>query len=203
MASLMQIEPSGKDGQKDNSNSLDKRNYAELFIENKDNIKLLSELEIRTEASRKDKSYKYVGVYLKELADVYNYEGASTASASQRINAVFVAMRIPYTSIPHASKEVVSKMKISKKTKTLGQYLPAPREPDCVLIYRYGDTFNQKMYASIEADEKNPKGEIIDYEEPTEGVRMRVERWLNEIATNEIEISTLKKVGFDTSQLEQ
>lgn len=201
MTQLMQIESSGKDGQKDNSDSLDKRNYAELFIEN--NINLLSQLEIRTEASRKDKSYNYVGVFLKELADVYNYEGASTASASQRINAVLYTMRIPYTSTVYASKDAISKKKISKKPETLGQIIDSPKEPDCVIIYRYGDTFNPKMYATIEANEKNTKGEIIDYEEPTEGVRLRVEKWLNEIAANEIEIKILKKIGFDVSRLEQ
>jgi len=201
MTQLMRIESSGGAGQKDTSDSLDKRNYAELFVES--NIKLLSELEIRTEASRKDKSYNYVGVFLKELADVYKYEGASTASASQRINAVLAAMRIPYTSTTHASKDVISKMKVSKKIETLGQMITSPKEPDCVIIYRYSDAFNPKMYATIEADEKNEKGEIIDYEEPTEGVRLRVDRWLNEIAANEIEIKILEKVGFDISQLEQ
>ncbi len=201
MTQFMRIESSGGSGQKDTIDRLDKRNYAELFVEN--NIKLLSELEIRTEASRKDKSYNYVGVFIKELADLYKYEGASTASASQRINAVFAAMRIPYTSTVHASKDAISKIKVSKKVETLGQMITSPKEPDCVLIWKYGDTFNPKMYATLEANEKNSKGEIIDYEEPTEGVKLRVNKWIDEIAANEIDIKILKKIGFDVSQIEQ
>jgi hypothetical protein len=198
MTQLMQIESSGRDRQKDISDNLENRNYAELFIEN--NINLLSQLKVRTESNRKD--YIYVGVFIKELIDNYDYKGASTASAVQRINSVFSAMRIPYTSIVHTSKDAISKKKVSKKPETLGQ-ITYPKEPDCVLIYRYADEFNPKMYATVEANEKNEKGEIIDYEEPTEGVRLRVDKWLNEIAANEIELKILKKVGFDVSQLEQ
>lgn len=195
MPELMKIKISSKGG-KDNSDNLDDRKYAELFIEN--NIKFLSQLEVRTEANEED--YEYVGAYIKELIDEYDYKAASTASASQRINAVLAAMRIPFISITNVSENAISKKKVYKKVEKLGQSYDIS-DPDRVLIYRYGNEFKPKMYATIEAGRTNKKDEPVIHEEPTIGVRLRINKWLEEIASEEIDKKILEKVGFDTSLL--
>ena len=196
MPSLMKME--SKSGGTDDSDNLNDRKYAELFIENPNTIKLLSELEVLT--NENEKGYQGVGAYIKELIDEYGYKGTTIASAVQRVNAVISVMKIPYLAMNRISEYAPSKKKVYKDKERLGQ-LYDQREPDCIIIYRYGNVFNPKMYATIESGLETKDGKPSIYEEPTEGARLRIDKWLNEIAANEIEIKTLEKVGFDISQL--
>jgi len=181
-------------GQKDESDNLDDMNYAEQFICNKSTIEMLAQLGILTDKNKNE--YVYLTTNVAELSDL-GYEAVGLGSAMQRINSVFAALRIPFLALTYTSKDVEAKKKVVKRGKDIGKE-KSVKEADYIKIFRYAEEFDPKRYATIEAGRVSTKDNtIIDHETPTIGVTLRTDKWLQEIAIEEIDDMILEAVGFE------
>lgn len=190
----------GGGGIKDTSDKLGDMKFAEKLICTKEVFDALARQPILTNDSAKD--YKYITVTKDVLVSLgyggqKDKDGLMLGSAMQRINSVLVALKIPYRALTTTTSNALVVEKTVKRGEKTGE-TKTVKIADKIKVYRYGDKFDVTKYAAIGCGVKwKDSDEELDYEEPTEGVRSRAERWLTEVAVKEIGIATLKKVGVD------
>lgn len=197
MAKLMEAPSLGHPGGiggfgKDDSDNLDDMNYAERFICNPETMSQLAQLKVLTNENKA--KYIYLTTNVAELAEL-GYDAVGLGSAMQRINSVFDAARIPYLALTYTSTDVKAKKVVVKRGKDIGKE-KSVKEADYIKIFKYADEFDPKRYATVEAGRIGKDG-IIDHETPTEGVQKRVDKWIAEVASEEIDEKILKAVGFE------
>lgn len=205
MVREMELTPSERGGGKgpDVSDDLAEMRYAEKLVLNCETLKSLARREILKPGETK---YKYTLTDLEELKSFGMDAGTSALSSCARmVNAVFVAIEIPYFSRPHTSAEI-------EKTEVLGKVgknkdkLVEKRVPDLLKIHKYADDWDPAEYACVDGripskkyvlldgvktdKAKVPAGNhtepvILRHEEPTIGVRKRAIKWLKEVGAIE------------------
>lgn len=177
------------------SDELADQEYAEKLIVASDTIKMLANLKVEDKVGSKN---QYVTSNISELRSL-GYEAGSEglASGAQRINAVFVALRVPYRAGLYTSENAVVVEKVNKQ----GEVKPR-KEPDILKMLRYGDTFEVQKYACTEAGKIGKDGKPQEYEEPTVGARKRTIRWIKEIGSKEVP-AELERMGVDLERIEK
>ncbi|MFZ3383492.1 MAG: hypothetical protein WA144_06165 [Candidatus Methanoperedens sp.] len=160
----------------DDSGDFKDMRYAEIFICNIKTLNMMSELPIRDDSL---KQYHIVytdkpelgKLYLKDPTDkLKSYRGKFLASATNKINSVFVALEIPYQAMVH--------------------------ETDKLKIFKYGNDFDSNHYACKKAQRRNEKGQLLIYSEPTKGARKRLNRWMSEEGIKLVGIEVINKIGY-------
>lgn len=170
----------------DDSDDLKDMRYAERFICNKETLELLSSLEVHTEYMKK---FLHVTALKHELNTLYyndsadplrNYIGEYVTSACRKVNSVFVALEIPYL-----TAEMKSRMAMREGNPN-----------DMLKIYKYSYVFDPKKYRCVAGNIRNEKGKLLDYEEPTEGARKRLKKWMSEVGIKEIGRDVINKLEY-------
>ncbi|MDO8727660.1 MAG: hypothetical protein Q7J35_16470 [Candidatus Methanoperedens sp.] len=159
----------------DDSGEFKDMKYAERFICNKDNLIMLSGLEIMGD---KPVKYLYMTTFKTDFESYKNdpmdkdknYKGKTTASSANKINSVFVALEIPYQAMVNRA--------------------------DGLKIFKYGNDFDPKNYACKKAQRINEKGQLLIGSEPTKGTRKRVNRWISEEGIKQVGIEVINKIGY-------
>lgn len=211
-------------GQKDDSRDLADMGYEEkLILEGKVGkmsfLEALATLKV-AEVVKGDDGTESIkgGVILLDRSDIPDLpeKEIGITGICQRIDSQFVAMEIPFKSQAHMSDaaraaapvEVVIKRGVNKgKTRK-------EKPADMIKIYRISEKFDIDNYAATASKRCQPKVQVqdvvteggqkikkevtvpgsTDYNEPTEGQRLRVEEWLK--LNGEKITDTLEKIGL-------
>ncbi len=135
--------------------------------------------------------------------DALGYKGKTVGGFQYMANRVLDTLEIPYVAKTGTSKEA---KKAGKVTRVLGQGKNAGEEksdimPDVVKIVRYGDEFNEKMYATTRAGKTGKDDEIIDHEDSPKGLIDALVNWLSETAVD-FDDELITKLGLDRKMKE-
>lgn len=211
--------------------------YAEKFLlvptmteGEKPDLHNLKHLANRKVLSKGDAKYKYTMADLEELKS-FGFESESLSSCSRMINAVYVALEIPYVAAaytsPKAEKEDRKQLATTKNpdgsVKHKAGDVVQRKVADRVKISKYADEWDPTMYACLEGKNKSSKyvtykGEktekfkvpagaevqpwILRHDEPGLGVRKRVIRWIREVG--EVQYPDLMKtLGMNADKLQE
>ncbi len=211
-------------GKKDDSADLADMGYEEKLIfegkvGNKSFLEALAALKVAEVVKNEDGTEVIKGgVILLDRSDIPDLpeKEIGITGICQRIDSQFVAMEIPFKSQAHMSDaaraaapvEVIIKRGVNKgRTRK-------EKPADMIKIYRISDKFDIDNYAATASKRCQPKVEIqevvdsagqkikkevtvpgsTDYNEPTEGQRLRTEAWLK--LNGEGIVDTLDKIGL-------
>lgn len=218
MVRELELTPSARGGGAgpDVSDDLTEMRYAEKLVCNCETLTSLARREVLKSG---DTKYKYTLTDLEELKSFGMDAGTSALSSCARmVNAVFVAMEIPYFGRPHTSADVEKTEYTGKVGKNKDKVIEK-RVADLLKINKYSDEWEASEYACIEGRIPSKKYVLVDgakvekakvqpgqhtepvilrHEEPTIGVRKRVIRWLVEVGAVECpEILEQLNIGND------
>ncbi len=216
MVREMELVPSTRGGGAgpDLSDDLKEMRYAEKLVCNCETLASLARREVLKSG---DTKYKYTLTDLDELKE-FGMDASTTAlsSCARMVNAMFVAMEIPFFSRPHTSAEIEKTSYTGKAGSNKGK-VTEKRIPDLLKIHKYADEWNPSEYACLEGKIPSKKyvlvegvkvekykvqpGQHVDpvvlkHEEPTIGVRKRVVRWLREVGAEKCP-DILRKLEID------
>ena len=191
-------------GAPDTSDNLeDMTNYEKALLYGKVEIKegvfvhmfeALAQVKVMTKDTDKSK-YEYVKM---DASDIPDLTAKSMGAAGHAINSEFAALEIPFRAIPFASKDAVKVEKTVKKGKNVG-ITKSVKETDCLKIYRTGEDFDVGLYATEDSGRENDKGEPLVYENYTVGQKLRADKWLAEVAVEEIDEKVLNAIGIEVN----
>ncbi len=145
------------------------------------------------------KAKKHPVITFKQVDfDALGYKGNTVGGFQYMINRVLDTLEIPYVAKTGTSKAA---KKAGKVTRMLKQGKNAGEEksdimPDVVKIVRYGDEFDEKMYATTRAGKTGKDGEIIDHENSPQGLINALVNWLSETAVD-FDDELIQKLGLD------
>jgi len=184
----------------------DMRNYEKTLLETtykgadgKQHLvfELLADLEIFVKGVTKPKEYGYMVIEPEDFVDM---EADSTGSAGHALNSEFAAMRIPFRATPFSSKDATKKSSINDDGDE------GAKQTDSIKIERVSEEFDEKLYAVPECDDgfglkvskkgKNA-GNVLVHEKYTVGQKLRAEKWITEVAVEEIDAEILSKIGIE------
>lgn len=172
--------------------------YAETYgVKALTDIKTLGLLADLPVDDPKAKKHPVITFNADDFATI-GYKGATVGGAQYMFNRILDTMEIPYVAKTGTSK--VAK-KAGKVTRVLKQGKNAGDEksdimPDVVKIVRYGDEFNEKMYATTRAGKRGKDDEIINHEDSPAGLVEAIENWLSETAVD-LDDELIQKLGLD------
>ena len=147
------------------------------------------------------KKYKYT---ILEPSDIPDMTAKSVGAAGHAINGEFAAMRVPLRAVPFSSEDAPVDAEGKKQT-------------DCLKIYRTGVEFNPSLYAIRGGEEgsvyhgfglrvatkgKNV-GQVLKYEDFTVGQKLRADKWLAEVAAEEVDPAILEDLGIHIEEVEE
>ena len=182
-------------GAPDTSDNLDDMTNYEKAILRADIFEMLAELEILPEKREDRKDYVYLRL---DATDIPDLTAKSMGAAGHAINSEFAALEIPYRAIPFASKDAVKVEKTVKRGDKVGT-TKSVKETDSIKIYRTGQDFDAGLYATEESGRENTSGEPLIYENFTVGQKLRADKWLSEVATEEIDEKVLNAMGIEVN----
>lgn len=227
-----EITPSARGGRKgSDSADLDDMEYAESFItgyvpgEGQRDPETLRSLIKREILEKSNSKYKYTMTNLEEMKN-FGFDGESMSSCARMIDAVYVALEIPYFAAAYTSSNVVAEKHEQKATtkRKDGTTVEAgtfvtKKIADRVKIHKYGSEWDPAKYSceegknpsskyvsvdgkktlKAEADKKGVWHEpwILVHDEPTVGVRRRMAGWLKEATKNYPEILQALNIDGD------
>ena len=194
MAELRTVEiqhGAGGFGAPDTSDDLADMTIYEKAILKPKIFEMLASLKVFEDKAKE--TYQYLVLDRNDIPDL---TAKSMGAAGHAINSEFAALEIPFRAVPFASKEAPKVKKTVKRGKNLGKE-QSVKETDCLKIYRTGKDFDSSLYA-VEGWNKNSKksGEELVYESYTEGQKLRADKWLSEVATEEIDEKDLNVIGI-------
>ena len=182
-------------GAPDTSDNLEDMTNYEQAILRADIFEMIAELEIRGDDVESKNKYTYL---VLDASDIPDLTAKSMGAAGHAINSEFAALEIPFRAIPFASKDAVKVEKTVKKGKKVGT-TKSVKETDCLKIYRTGEDFDAGLYATEESGRENDKGEPLVYENYTVGQKLRADKWLAEVATEEVDEKVLNAIGIEVN----
>jgi len=162
-------------------------------------LELLADLPVDDPKAKKHP----VITFNKDDFEALGYKGSTVGGFQYMINRVLDTMEIPYVAKTGTSK--VAK-KTGKVTRVLKQGANAGSEkseimPDIVKIVRYGNEFDEKMYATTRAGKLGKDNEIIDHEDSPQGLIDAIENWITEVAVD-FDDELITKLGLDRKMRE-
>jgi len=181
-------------GAPDTSDNLEDMTNYEQAILKPEIFEMLASLKVMESGTDKSK-YQYL---VLDATDIPDLTAKSMGAAGHATNSEFAALEIPYRAIPFASKDAVKVEKTVKKGKNVGT-TKSVKETDCLKIYRTGEDFDAGLYATEESGRENDKGEPLVYENFTVGQKLRADRWLAEVAVEEIDEKVLNAIGIEVN----
>lgn len=187
----------GGGGFEDESDNLDDMGYAERLVLNPEFIAALAKLRVvKTEGTTITG-----GAILISKSDLdfgeKKYVGEMNGAA-HKINQVFVAMEIPFYANSYSTDKAEKTTRIGKRGKNKDIEYKVTL-PDKLRIFRISENFEIDRYAADKSKKVSEEG-INDYHEPTEGMRARVAKWIDENGADIFE--DLKKIGMSVEAKE-
>jgi len=181
-------------GAPDTSDNLEDMTNYEQAILRADIFEMISKLKVMDDKTDKSK-YQYL---VLDATDIPDLTAKSMGAAGHAVNSEFVALEIPYRAIPFASKDAVKVEKTVKRGDKVGT-TKSVKETDCLKIYRTGTDFDAGLYATKDSGRENDKGEPLVYENYTVGQKLRADKWLAEVAVEEIDEKVLNAIGIEVN----
>lgn len=179
-------------GAPDTSDNLEDMTNYEKAILRVDIFEMLAQLKVMEEGIDKSK-YQYLVLTGEDIVDM---KAASMGAAGHAINSEFAALEIPFRAIPFASKDAVKVEKTVKRGEKVGT-TKSIKETNSIKIYRTGADFDSGLYATKESGRENNEGEALVYENFTVGQKLRADKWLSEVAAEEVDKKALKAIGIE------
>lgn len=190
----------GLGGVQDDSDDLNKMKYAEVLVLDKEFLEALATLKV----ARQEGDKIIGGAILLSKDDIpagrdgTGYEGEMNGAA-HKINQEFVALEIPFYATSYSTDKAEKTTRTGKKGKKVGIVYNVTL-PDKLRIYRVSDKFEIDRYAADASKKVTEEGKN-NYHEPTEGMRLRAAKWLDEFGGDLVD--TLKAVGMDVEATEE
>jgi hypothetical protein len=179
-------------GAPDVSDNLDDMTNYEQAILKPEIFEMLAELKVMTKDTDKAE-YQYLVLTAEDIDDL---KASSMGAAGHATNSEFAALQIPYRAIPFASKDAEKVTKVAKRGKDAGKE-KSVKETDSIKIFRAGKDFDQSLYAVSGWGRTNDAGDELVYESYTVGQEKRADKWLREVAVEEIDEKVLKTIGIE------
>ncbi len=174
-------------GAADESDNLEDMNYAERLVLNKEFLTAIGTLKTAVKEGDVIKG----GAVMLTKEDILQYrngEEIEMNGVAHKVNQVFVALEVPFYATSYSTDAAEKVTRTKKRGENIGKEYKVTL-PDRLRVYRISDTFSIDNYAAKESKRVKDDG-VNDYNEPTTGMRLREEKWVEE---NGDELKTVLK----------